>query len=382
MRFDIVMKSREAKELTLEGYPNLINDLQATGLNFSWSNNQTTRVQCKLDRILVNSKWLLHHADSFVQYLSPGLSDHSPLKVSLHNGVSFGKKPFKYFKMWEFHPHFDDLVKQAWQTDFIGSPLFKLVKKLQHTKRIIKNWDFSVFRPFYSSLARCKSDLDTAQKDLTADPLNAQLQAHERGCKVNYLNLLRYEESFHRQKSRQTWLSEGDRNSHYFHAMTKARIARNSIRLVQKQDSQYSSDPQDIINHGVDFFSSLLNREGSSSVPSLPATRKLSGPDQEALCTPAFDSVRWDFLTEAMKAFALPKKTLRQIEREIRNFLWVGVDGKQKMHAVNWNTICTPLLEGGLGMRRITTWNEASIGARFWEGTNLVASPLPRPGIT
>ncbi|KAK1320789.1 hypothetical protein QJS10_CPA03g01380 [Acorus calamus] len=227
MRFDIVMKSREAKELTLEGYPNLINDLQATGLNFSWSNNQTTRVQCKLDRILVNSKWLLHHADSFVQYLSPGLSDHSPLKVSLHNGVSFGKKPFKYFKMWEFHPHFDDLVKQAWQTDFIGSPLFKLVKKLQHTKRIIKNWDFSVFRPFYSSLARCKSDLDTAQKDLTADPLNAQLQAHERGCK-------------------------------------------------------------DIINHGVDFFSSLLNREGSSSVPSLPATRKLSGPDQEALCTPGW----------------------------------------------------------------------------------------------
>ncbi|KAK1302458.1 hypothetical protein QJS10_CPB12g01018 [Acorus calamus] len=127
-----------------------------------------------------------------------------------------------------------------------------------------------------SSFARCKSDLDIAQKDLMSDPLNAQLQTHERECKEKYLNLLRYNESFHRQKSIQTWLSEGDRNSHYFHAMTKARIARNSIRLVQKQDFQYSSDPQDIINHGVDFFSSLLNHKGSSLVPSLSASRKLS----------------------------------------------------------------------------------------------------------
>ncbi|KAK1297110.1 hypothetical protein QJS10_CPB15g01243 [Acorus calamus] len=76
-----------------------LQDLKAYGHTLSWSNRQDQRIWCRLDRVLVNAPFLNVYPHSSVNYLAPGISDHSPLKVTLDPIIPTGPRPFKYFEM-------------------------------------------------------------------------------------------------------------------------------------------------------------------------------------------------------------------------------------------------------------------------------------------
>lgn len=57
--------------------------MKACGSFFSWSNKGLgdTRVSSRIDRYLCNSTWHFVFPISLVEYLNPGVSDHSPLVI-------------------------------------------------------------------------------------------------------------------------------------------------------------------------------------------------------------------------------------------------------------------------------------------------------------
>ena len=55
---------------------------------------------------------------------------------------------------------------------------------------------------------------------------------------------------------------------------------------------------------------------------------------------------------------AAPKKIPTKMRRLQRNFLWGGRDEKIKWALVKWDTVCTPKLNGGLGLRDPETNND------------------------
>ncbi len=76
-----------------------IDDYPAVGCYFTWCNKReevefTAR---KLDRVLVNNNWLCSLNHCIVEFLSPGVSDHSPAFISFSSNKNFGPKPFKFF---------------------------------------------------------------------------------------------------------------------------------------------------------------------------------------------------------------------------------------------------------------------------------------------
>jgi hypothetical protein len=71
------------------------------------------------------------------------------------------------------------------------------------------------------------------------------------------------------------------------------------------------------------------------------------------------------FESSGLRIFILPKKIIRLIEQKFNRFLWNGKDEKAKAK-VAWETICMPKKEGGLGIKRLATWNQVSVLNHIW----------------
>ncbi|XP_074574624.1 uncharacterized protein LOC141831085 [Curcuma longa] len=90
----------------------------------------------------------------------------------------------------------------------------------------------------------------------------------------------------------------------------------------------------------------------------------------------AYDRIQWEFLFQIMEAFGFtepvidmvllpPKTILHQLEMICANFFWGSSASKGKAHWISWQSICTPKLEGGLGVRRLLEVATA-ISLKLW----------------
>lgn len=87
-------------------------DLQATGAQFTWCNKREglDRVYCKLDRAMCNGAWLLGRHTATAHFLTPGVSDHSPVVVHILFDLEKERKQFKFLNVWAEDEKFLQIV--------------------------------------------------------------------------------------------------------------------------------------------------------------------------------------------------------------------------------------------------------------------------------
>ena len=66
--------------------------------------------------------------------------------------------------------------------------------------------------------------------------------------------------------------------------------------------------------------------------------------------------------TYFLSLFTIPTHVANKIERLQRDFLW----GDSKLHLVGCDKVCAPLKNGGLGVRKLTTFNKTLLGKWLW----------------
>ena len=73
------------------------------------------------------------------------------------------------------------------------------------------------------------------------------------------------EEVYWRQKSREKWLKEGDRNTKFFHNSIKMRRAHNKIFSIENSEGIMVNDPNVIKKEAIAFFKERgrLEEEGA-----------------------------------------------------------------------------------------------------------------------
>lgn len=191
---------------------NDLDDLKYSGCHYTWSNKQASShfVSTKIDRALVNEHWMRTFPCSSAHFLAPGISDHSPIVVSMILDTKKIKKPFKFFNFLADHPDFISIVQSVWRRVIIGNPMYVVCTKLRLLQDELKKLNSRDYSDISTRTLDTKQKLESIQLELGSDPSNSSKQIQEKELYRQYIQLARAEESFASQKSRIQWLRLGD----------------------------------------------------------------------------------------------------------------------------------------------------------------------------
>jgi len=174
------------------------------------------------------------------------------------------KRPFKFENMWFEVEGFCDLVSFFWcELRVSSSSSFILAKKLNFLKRRLKEWNKEVFGHLDSKMAdlvvKIKS-LDEKEQQLTL-PLRDRM---ERLQMKRELSKVRSQiDMFWRQRAKQHWMEDGDRNTKFFHRVASMRRRFNAIDKIVVE-GELLGDVASVKDAIVHFYAKLYHEEVSS----------------------------------------------------------------------------------------------------------------------
>ena len=190
-------------------------------------------------------------------------SDHFPILLKGGRVLSKRPSPFRFENMWIKEEGFKDLIKVWWQSlEFRGTSSYVLMEKIKAIKNLLKTWNKEVFGRVEenkkSALAKVAAwDAIESERPLSPEELGTRMIALEEFKKRSLL-----EETSWRQKSRELWLKEGDRNTGFFHRMTNSHKKSNTIKRIRIGGEWLEGDGEVRIGI-VNAFKDLLSDPGT-----------------------------------------------------------------------------------------------------------------------
>ncbi|XP_074290503.1 uncharacterized protein LOC141617216 [Silene latifolia] len=188
-------------------------DCPASGSLYTQCNKQVpeTRVYSRLDRVLVNHRWISDNGSVYAQFYCEGTFDHTPCVV------------------------------QSMTDD----------ANLEH----LTLW--------YSHVQTCE-ETEVAKEKLRSNPLDSELIQNElmAASSVRFLDQASYD--YLLQKSKATWMENVDKNTKYFHSLIKARQVQNKVLKIADMKGRMCEDATSIQNAFLAFYKELLGSTGET----------------------------------------------------------------------------------------------------------------------
>ncbi|GJX81118.1 RNA-directed DNA polymerase, eukaryota, reverse transcriptase zinc-binding domain protein [Tanacetum coccineum] len=211
-----------------------VEDVNYPGLLFTWIKSHPkpeTSIIKKLDRVMVNAKFLRRYGGSHARFHPFLISDHSPVVMHIPNSLEGNKKSFGF-------------------SNFIAD------------KQDLEKWEFVS----------------------TCEEIGGGFEESSSGA-VND------EEKLLAQKAKVKWLSEGDKNTKYFHNVVKSRMNLNRImRIFDEQGNWFEGDkvPDQFVKH----FENFLSNNGKTDQIDSDGlfSKKLTKSKAEFMARDAFDA--------------------------------------------------------------------------------------------
>ncbi|XP_026433507.1 uncharacterized protein LOC113330930 [Papaver somniferum] len=122
----------------------LIN-LPLKGARYTWSNNQSNPVMCRLDIFLLSPSFELKFPLASQLAKPRPTSDHIPLILDLSH-PSWGPSPFRFETLWFLENGFVEMMENWWNSFcFEGTPSEIFWLKLKELKGLLKVWNKDTF---------------------------------------------------------------------------------------------------------------------------------------------------------------------------------------------------------------------------------------------
>jgi hypothetical protein len=204
-----------------------LTDLGFSGVPYTYDNKRAGRanVRVRLDRAVACPAWRDMFADTRVQHLTSPVSDHCPVLVQLEQEVRvFPRRPARQYEiLWERDSSLSERVADAWGEAGQKNDLGDIMKGLDRVMSTLQDWSKRKFGNILKELKKAREELELLK-------VNNADQRDIRRAADHMQELLYKEELLWLQRSRITWLKEGDRNTRFFHQKAVWRARRNKIK--------------------------------------------------------------------------------------------------------------------------------------------------------
>ncbi|XP_043689263.1 uncharacterized protein LOC122640174 [Telopea speciosissima] len=173
--------------------------------------------------------------------------------------------------MWLLHPGFIDFVKGIWEEPVAGSPLLVLFLKLKRLRGTLRKWNREVFGNVHQQVKDAEDCVCRIEVAYDQSPNEGAKEELEEDRKI-LEGVLLQEEIFWKQKSRVSWLKEGDRNIKFFHSMVNIRRRQARVDKIKGADGEWICDPEGvqaeaiIVSRLVGLLSPLVEAEQGAFV--------------------------------------------------------------------------------------------------------------------
>lgn len=228
------------------------------GSAFTWCNDRRglARTEKRLDRSICNDHWIDFWESTTCSTLPRSRSDHHPLLIVSKRGNVAIHSHFMFQKKWLQHPDCQRVVKEVWNRPAVGCPMSIVSQKLKALKAELKSWNMMVFGNVHNRVRTASELVDNIQQQIDLFGPSEILLDREAEAHIELQQALSYEEEIWRAKSRLNWYCHGDRNTKFFHQMTK--IKNGTQKMAVLRDGELIIDDHDgIAQHVLNFYTNL-----------------------------------------------------------------------------------------------------------------------------
>jgi hypothetical protein len=226
--------------------------------------------------------------------------DHCPLLLTIPDTVtpSKRKRVFRFEAWWAKDEQCKGVIEEAWGMSMMeGSPMFKVVEKLKGCRASLIGWS----REKFGSLAATIRD----RRVLLQNLIDMSSTGHSnRIMEVqDELNsLLENEETYWSQRSRVSWMKDGDKNTKFFHAHCNQRRNTNLIRGLRDDNGVWQTEDSKMADLAVEYFQTLF----TSSNPGVECINS---------CLAGLEAVITDDMNELLMEDFLPDEVFQALQQ-------------------------------------------------------------------
>jgi hypothetical protein len=135
--------------------------------------------------------------------------------------------------MWEWEETLTDEINEVWSSSDPMTNLDDISGSLRRVMNRLKVWSNGKFGVVTKEIGKLRKKLENLEAQGPqadhAELLNTRIRMDE---------LLEREELMWFQRSRISWLREGDHNTKYFHRKAAHRSKKNKIKMLRTEDGQ------------------------------------------------------------------------------------------------------------------------------------------------
>ncbi|KAL9235614.1 hypothetical protein vseg_010359 [Gypsophila vaccaria] len=232
-------------------------DLGFTGDPFTWWNKQSepNDIFERLDRALVTPTWIDIFPTIVVSHLPRETSDHVPLKVArLANRSRRKNRQFKFENFWTNSENCESVIREAWDANGDESLTGSFLTKANRCVSALTKWSAEEFGNINKKLGENRKRLAFLD---SCRPTEEVVMERRSICDDNE-KLIIQEEMYWKQRARIDYLTEGDRNTKFFHLKASGRRRRNRITKLEGPDGHLTTEEEELEDIAVDFFKELF----------------------------------------------------------------------------------------------------------------------------